>query len=156
MASSSDGFNVELNLAPFIDLMSVLNIFLLLTAVWTHMGSIDAKQAMGGQAATAGKSAKVWVQIFADNRLQMKVTDAPAGLDKGPYAGIAKDQSIPSDQGKVDFKKMESILSEMRKAMPGLGSALIQPKSGVIYENVIRVMDHAKKAGLVELGISPL
>ena len=41
----------EINLTPFIDLFSVLICFLLLTAVWIQIGSMDVKQAVGGQTA---------------------------------------------------------------------------------------------------------
>ncbi len=36
-----DGINVDVNLVPFIDLMSVLIVFMLLTAVWTQISMIQ-------------------------------------------------------------------------------------------------------------------
>ena len=41
--------NVELNLVPFIDLMSVLIIFLLITAVWTHVSMIQIGSSVYGK-----------------------------------------------------------------------------------------------------------
>jgi biopolymer transport protein TolR len=35
--------NVELNLVPFIDMMSCLVAFLLITAVWTNIGQLDVR-----------------------------------------------------------------------------------------------------------------
>ena len=53
MATISDtgggkrGLNPEVNLVPFIDLLSVCICFLLISAVWLNVGSLQVKQALG-------------------------------------------------------------------------------------------------------------
>ena len=39
--SGKGSVNVELNIVPFIDLMSCLTAFLLVTAVWVNMSSLE-------------------------------------------------------------------------------------------------------------------
>ena len=42
-AGDGDSVNVELNVVPFIDLMSCLTAFLLVTAVWSQYAQINIK-----------------------------------------------------------------------------------------------------------------
>jgi len=44
--------DAELNLVPFIDLLSMCICFLLMTAVWVQTGGIDVKQSHGTSVAT--------------------------------------------------------------------------------------------------------
>ena len=47
--SSGRKKNIELNLVPFIDLMSVLITFLLITAVWTQVSMIQIGSSLYGK-----------------------------------------------------------------------------------------------------------
>lgn len=51
--------NVDVNLVPFIDLLSTLICFLLIAAVWLQLGSVNVKQAYGtgGSAEKTDKTA---------------------------------------------------------------------------------------------------
>ena len=62
--------NVEPNLVPFIDLMSVCIIFLLVTAVWTQVSMIELGASVYGKKVGESeptrpqqKSVEVWVKI---------------------------------------------------------------------------------------------
>jgi len=44
--------STEIDLVAFISLLSVCICFLLLTTIWVQIGSMNVKQAIGGQAAT--------------------------------------------------------------------------------------------------------
>ena len=47
--------NTELNLTPFIDLLSTCVCFLLITAVWIEIGALEIKQSTGTEAADSTK-----------------------------------------------------------------------------------------------------
>ena len=51
-AGDGDSVNVELNVVPFIDLMSCLTAFLLVTAVWSQYAQINIKPKGLGRDAT--------------------------------------------------------------------------------------------------------
>ena len=51
---SKKELNADLNLTPFIDLLSTCVCFLLITAVWIEIGSVEIKQSHG----TEGKASK--------------------------------------------------------------------------------------------------
>ncbi len=141
----------ELNLIPFIDLLSTCICFLLITAVWMQIGSMNVKQAVGGQsAAETEKKPIAWVFMDMDGSVTVDVRDSalvPANMRKAKIAG---------QQGKPDVDAVNKMAAQLRVAEPGLRTALIQPKSQTNYEDIIDLMDSFKKAGLGDLGVVPL
>jgi biopolymer transport protein ExbD len=140
----------EVNLIPFIDLLSTCICFLLLTAVWINVASMNVKQAVGGQAAETGaKKPTVWVSMAPDGDLTLDVKDAhvPAKLAKF---------SIPGQQGHPNFELLTNAVAQLKSAEPTLNTALIQPTAASVYEDIISLMDGFKKSGVTDLGVSPL
>lgn len=140
----------EVNLIPFIDLLSTCICFLLLTAVWINVASMNVKQAVGGQAADSGaKKPTVWVAMSPSGDLTLDVKDAhvPAKLEKF---------SIPGQQGKPNLELLANAVAQLKAAEPALNTALIQPTAASIYEDIIGLMDGFKKSGVTDLGVSPL
>ncbi len=140
----------EINLIPFIDLLSTCIVFLLLTAVWISVASMNVKQAVGGQAADAGaKKPTVWVSMQAGGDLTLDVKDSkvPAKLAKFSIAGV---------NGKPNLQSLDGAMAQIKAAEPLLTTALIQPTASSMYEDIIDLMDTFKKSGLVDLGVSPL
>lgn len=151
MRAGKQHLDFEINLIPFIDLLSACICFLLLTAVWVQVGSMDVKQAVGGQpAADTPKKPTLWVNMGADGAVTINVQDSgkvPAKLQKVGIQGVA---------GKIDFAQLDLAVQQLKTLEPELRTALIQPQAASIYEDMILLMDNFKKQGLVDLGVSPL
>lgn len=140
----------EINLIPAIDLLSVCICFLLLTAVWLHVGALNVKQAVGGQPASeTAKKPTVWAQINGTGDVQLDVRDSHVS------AKLAK-AKINGKDGKVDLEAMKNIALELKAAEPALTTVLIQPQAATVYEDIIDLMDAFKKQGMIDLGVSPL
>ncbi|MCY4644767.1 MAG: biopolymer transporter ExbD [Bacteriovoracales bacterium] len=144
--------DTELNLISFISLLSVLICALLLTAVWVQIGSMNVKQAVGGQAASGSskKTPSAWAQLAPDGSVQFILKDIPRkakALDNRRIKGI---------EGEIDMDSIEAYIEALKSAVPGLKTILIQPKAETIYDKIIRLMDGFKKGGFVDLGIVPL
>jgi biopolymer transport protein ExbD len=141
----------EINLIPFIDLLSSCICFLLLTAVWVQVGTLDVKQAVGGQPASeTPKKPTLWVNMGAAGELSINVQDTekiPAKLRKFIVKG---------EEGKANLSNLESVINELKAFEPDLRTALIQPQAQSVYEDMIALMDQFKKQGLIDLGVSPL
>lgn len=140
----------EVNLIPFIDLLSTCICFLLLTAVWVQVGSMNVKQAVGGQAAEeTAKKPTVWALLGAGGDVTLDVRDAkvPARMAKFTIAGR---------QGKPNLEQLGQAVQQLRAAEPGLTTVLIQPQANSVYEDIIDMMDQFKTAGLIDLGVAPL
>ncbi|HEY8270638.1 MAG TPA: biopolymer transporter ExbD [Pseudobdellovibrionaceae bacterium] len=141
----------EINLIPCIDLLSVCICFLLLTAVWLHVGSMNVKQAVGGQSqAETPKKPLLWVYMGQDGQLSFNVQQSslvPAAL---------VNLKLPGIEGHANFSELNRILTQLTTKDPDLKTALIQPQAQSSYEEIIALMDEFKKLGLTDLGIAPL
>lgn len=149
MAKKKKGLDFEVNLIPFIDLLSTCICFLLLTAVWVNIASLNVKQAVGGQAASdTAKKPTMWVAMSQGGDLTLDIRDSK-------LAGKAK-FSIRGLKGKPDLDQLSAAVTQAKAKEPLLTTALIQPSAGSMYEDIIDVMDQFKKSGMNDLGVSPL
>lgn len=140
----------ELNLIPFIDLLSTCICFLLMTAVWTQVGTMDAKQAVGGQpVAETEKKPTIWVSLADKGVLGLEIRDSSASKK---FSKV----KIEAVDGHPDWTQFEAIMKEARTQDPQLTTALIQPMAGSLYEEIIDLMDKFRGVGVVSLGVSPL
>lgn len=141
----------ELNLIPFIDLLSTCICFLLLTAVWLNVGSMNVKQAVGGQPASeTPKKPTLWVFLGDKGEMTLETRDSqrlPANMRKLKLTGT---------DGKSNLLQLAAQLDLMKKSEPELKTALIQPRAQTPYEDIIDLMDQFKKSGLGDLGVVPL
>lgn len=141
----------EVNLVPFIDLLSVCICFLLITAVWLNVGTMNVKQAVGGQSvAETEKKPLLWVFLSESGDMTLDARDSskvPANLRK---------LTVASKAGKMDLEQLEKVIENLKTLEPELRTALIQPKSQTVYEDIVDLMDQFKKAGLNDLGVVPL
>src|SRR6266576_1020191 len=77
-ASPSSGrrksLDAELNLVPFIDLLSMCICFLLMTAVWMEIGGVNVKQLVGTEApADSSKSYELDVKYLTPTTLEVNL-----------------------------------------------------------------------------------
>lgn len=140
----------ELNLIPFIDLLSTCICFLLMTAVWLQVGSMNVKQAVGGQpAAETEKKPTAWIYMEKDGALTFDIRDSS-------LAANLRKSTVPAKEGKPDLEIVKKLATDLVAVEPSLKTALIQPKADTNYEDIINLMDTVKKAGLGDLGVVPL
>jgi biopolymer transport protein TolR len=150
MRKNRKTLDFEVNLIPFIDLLSTCICFLLLTAVWINVSSINVKQAVGGQANEAGaKKPTMWVMMAPAGGLNFEIRDSrlPARMAKFTLQGSS---------GKPDLARVATVVGQIKAREPMLTTALIQPQAVSVYEDVIDVMDQFRKSGLNDLGVAPL
>jgi len=141
--------NFELNILPVLDILSVLICFLLLTAVWMHVGTIDTKQAIGDNAISGEKNPpSLWVTIAKDGSIQLSLRD------------ISKASSLEDSISKVstgiNWSAFSSKIQSLREQMPELRTTVVRPEAKTSYGDVIRVMDQLKKYQFEGVGLSPL
>lgn len=151
MQKRGKNLDFEINLIPCIDLLSVCICFLLLTAVWISVGSMNVKQAIGGQSvAETEKKPVLWVMMGTNGELNLNIQDSsrvPTKLSKLRVAGA---------EGKSNTAELQKTLEQLVAAEPNLRTALIKPQANSAYEDIIGLMDQFKKKGLVDLGVVPL
>jgi len=144
--------NVELNIVPFIDLMSCLTAFLLVTAVWVNTAQLEvepAGKAKGGEPCI-DEECGVKLSVLVDQD-QIWI-----GLSRvNEFERIER-----RADGGYDFDRLEARL-RAHKASPFFRdstaievAAASSPQSPVRYQTLISAMDIAVKAGFVDVGIT--
>lgn len=143
---SKKNLNVELNLLPVFDILSVCICFLLMTVVWVEVRSLETKQAVGGQAlAETAKEASVWVSIDEANNLTIVLK---------PVVGAETKTSVPVKAGVIDYAKVKTLLSSA--FAKNAKATHILPSKNTKYDQVIKIMDIAKQVGIQNIGLSPI
>ncbi len=145
-SQNKKNLNVELNLLPVFDVLSVCICFLLMTVVWVEIRAMETKQAMGRQAvAETAKIASVWLTIDEANNLTV-VMKAKSGAESKTM--------VPVKAGAIDFDKAKAALANAfnQKAT----ATHILPAKNTKYDQVIKLMDLAKQAGITNIGLSPI
>jgi biopolymer transport protein ExbD len=147
-SSRKRDLNIEVSVINFIDIMAVCIFVLLMTAQWLHIGTMNVKQAIGGQPVKAtAKQPTLWAYIQTDGAIHLQLQDAPIRIGKIQIKGT---------DGRPDLVKLDRELETLKARVPALNVALVQPKANTVYEDVISLMDHFKRLGFNDLGVAPL
>ncbi len=143
--------NFELNLVPFIDVLSTCICFLLVTAVFINLGSMHVSQAVGSEKQTAEKAkGSVTVSLGGKGDIRFEVKDVP-GL-KGSQ-GLT---TITGDDGKVNFKRTEQWIQTFASNNTDVKTVLLMPNPYSKYDDLIQLMAQFKKSQMDQIGIAPL
>ncbi len=139
---------MELNLIPFIDMLSACLSFLLLTAVWTYVGTVDTTQAIGAES-TAGQDnpPSVAVQMDKDNSFDFQLKDVKTSQRKF---------SVRSLRGKPNWEKVDELLKSIKAQNPEIKTSVVLFRPEVTYGNTMRIVDALKRAEIKDVGISPM
>jgi len=149
---SKGSVNVELNIVPFIDLMSCLTAFLLVAAVWVNIAQINI-QPKGKTRDTSNviddvdtvilsvlvQSDKIWVGLSRVNEFQ----DIPK-LASGEHDWDKFETTIKQHKTSAFFSDRADIEIAAESTL----------QSPVKYQDVIHAMDVAVKVGFVDVGLS--
>jgi biopolymer transport protein TolR len=121
----------EINVVPFLDLLSVCITFLLVTAVWTTMDTLAVDQSVGSEVTPA--------------------PEPPAVLRIGRDAlsfGRGAERTV-----RADWSAAEAAMALDRQQFPDDPAFVLVTEDGVEYGSMIRGLDQAKSLGYsVSLG----
>ena len=140
--------NADVNLVPFIDLLSVCICFLLMTAVWVQLNVLEVKQTHGTDASTAANGYELGLTFLSGDKL--KVVLRKAGR-------IKKRVTIKSKSNEELFTKIGEVAQKFQKIAKGkLNSALLTPHASIDYGQLIKVMDTLRTNKIANLGVVPV
>ncbi len=150
---SNKELNFEINILPILDILSVLICFLLLTAVWIQISTIDTKQAIGDNSLSNGKNPpSLWVTLESDGAIQLSLRDLP----KTTQAKVRLESRLAKTGKGIDWTALESKLSDLKKNIPELKTGIVHPGAQSAYGDVIKIMDQLKQNQIEGVGLSPL
>lgn len=134
--------NVDLNIVPFIDLMSCLTAFLLVTAVWVNLSSLDNEPVGRGKAGTDDTLPPPRLAVLIEHD-QITVSATPSGEARQLSA--------------FDWSGLETTLRDFKTAgdLPQIEIAAASSSAHPIaYQHLIAAMDVAVKAGYPRVGVT--
>src|ERR1043165_5285028 len=143
--------NVELNIVPFIDLMSCLTAFLLVTAVWVNIAQINI-QPKGKNRDTANVQQD-------DEHVTLSVLVQADRIWVG-LSRVNEFQEIPKKGEDHDWEKFETTLKEHKSSTffdqrSDLEIAAESTAAAPVkYQDIIHAMDVAVRVGFVDVGLS--
>lgn len=143
--------NFDLNLVPFIDVLSTSICFLLMTAVFMQLGTVNVRQAIGDspKAANEKNPPSLWLRLTDSGAIEMSVKNS-----KG--RGV-RDMTVNAGIGSTNsWEKVSQSLSTLKRIHPDLDVALILPTANSQYQDLIRLMDEVKHGQINQVGIAPL
>ncbi len=120
--------DAQINMVPMIDLLVSCIAFLLMTAVWTQIGAVQAQQPRGAPAPD---------QPQDQPQDQLKIQISPTGLRVGVNATDMRD----INNGAQRWDELKRMLDERHRANAQNREVWLQPDGAVPYQEIIRVMD---------------
>jgi biopolymer transport protein ExbD len=133
--------NAEVSLVPFIDLLLCCVMFLLVTAVWTQLASVDVIQNGNGPEDAPPPSAVPEPALVRVHAGGYEVSD-PAGLRT----------EIPRLDGDYDLLRLSEVLGRIRDL--GVAELTVVPDDGVAFDQVVRTVDRARGAGFRDVALT--
>lgn len=158
--------DAEINLVPFIDLLSVCICFLLMTAVWMQIASVQVKQSHGTAAEAPTSPYELDVMFTDSNRLQLVLRKG----SKKVKTVVATGETFPAAMTDMG-SKLETLLATIPRpkvaaatpataqtaapatTVPLVSAAMVTPKAGVSYGNLVSTMDLLRKHEITNLGV---
>jgi biopolymer transport protein TolR len=143
--------DAEINLVPFIDLLSMCICFLLMTAIWAEVSAIGIKQLLGTEAAAStSKSYEITIRLHGPNSLTLDITNGGTKLNPIQVTG-ENFQVVLSRLGQT----LSSFMMGLTVNDPQLTGRVV-PQANIQYDQLVAVLDTLRGNGIVQLGVVPV
>jgi len=128
-----------LNLIPMMDILTVLVIFLLITAVFTHITimELNVPTRTGGSAVNTPN-------------FSIEVIVRKAGLEIAN--GSSVEAAIPKKDDKYDLEMLSKMLTRLKAQYPEKNDATVLIEPDIQYDYLIQIMDAMRGADVREEG----
>ena len=134
--------NADLNLVPYIDLLTCMVAFLLITAVWSQLARLEAHQKGQGQAGEDTPPEKVF-------KLVVLVNDSGYNL-----VADQDQQPIPKKgDGSYDIEKLGSELKKIKDTHADKTDIQVASDDAVKFETLVKTMDTALSSRFPDISL---
>jgi biopolymer transport protein ExbD len=139
--SGKKSVNADLNLVPYIDLLTCMVAFLLITAVWSQLARLEVHQKGQGQAGEDTPPEKVF-------KLQVVVNTEGFNL-----VADQDQQPIPKRGDSYDFEKLATELKKIKDAHPDKNDVQVMSEDTIKFETLVRTMDIALTNRFIDVSL---
>lgn len=139
--------DATLNLVPYIDLMTTIITFLIMTAVWTQIATLRVQNASGGPQEeqpekTPDDKPKPIIILVTDRAV--KIQEEGGALEE-----------LPNVSTGYDFSGVKMKLEAFKKARPERQDIKLQSEDGVSYENLVKIIDITTGLDMKNIMLTP-
>ena len=134
--------DAELNLVPFIDLLSCCISFLLITAVWTQIAGLQISSSGGPPEQPTKQESTIDVKLLLNDK-GYQLSMAGASID------------IPKVNGVFDRKSLGEKLRTLKTSLPDQTAITVQPEDTVAYADLVETVDTAMGEKLRNVTVAP-
>jgi len=133
--------NADLNLVPYIDLLTCMVAFLLITAVWSQLARLEAHQKGQGQAGEDTPPEKVFKLVVLVN------------ADGYNLVADQDQQPIPKRGDQYDVEKLGAELKKMKESHPDKNDIQVASEDAIKFETLVKTMDVALTARFMDISL---
>jgi len=145
----------ELNLVPFIDLLSCLISFLLITAVWTQISSVQARSTGSLTQETPPEEPnpnKTSVRVLLTEKgYTLSVANQPTEIAKA-----LTEQKGTTTAGRYDVKTLaDKLKTDVKARFSEQRAVTVAAEDTIAYEDLIGTIDTIAALDLPEISVTP-
>jgi biopolymer transport protein ExbD len=133
--------NADLNLVPYIDLLTCMVAFLLITAVWSQLARLEAHQKGQGQAGEDTPPEKVFKLVVVVN---------PDGYN---LVADQDQQPIPKKGDNYDVEKLAAELKKIKETHADKNDIQVASEDSIKFETLVKTMDVALGARFPDISL---
>ncbi|HVV16329.1 MAG TPA: biopolymer transporter ExbD [Polyangia bacterium] len=133
--------NADLNLVPYIDLLTCMVAFLLITAVWSQLARLEAHQKGQGQAGEDTPPEKVF-------KLVVLVNDSGFNL-----VADQDQQPIPKKGDSYDYEKLGDELKKIKDTHADKTDIQVASDDSIHFEVLVKTMDTALSSRFPDISL---
>jgi len=130
----------DLNMVPYIDLLTCMVAFLLITAVWTQLAQLSISQRGEGGDQADTPMAKIAVVVGQDG-INLVVNQAR--------------EILPDKNGQPDWGALGDLLKRAKGQYPDKNDVQIASDDSVVFDRLTGVMDTTIAAGFPTVSLVP-
>lgn len=142
--------DAEINLVPFIDLLSMCICFLLMTAVWIQLGSVQVKQANGTDASPVAQQNTVDLdfKFTSVNEAVISIKKSGKVTRSIKVSGAAQTEIL----GSLD-QQLKAIRAEFGNDGSRINAVFLTAFEGIDYGSMVSFMDVFRKNEMSNIGV---
>lgn len=131
--------NGELLLVPYIDLLTCMVAFLLITAVWTQLARLEVQQRGQGEEG---------VSDTRQTRVAVLVHDSGFVIVAGE-----NQQPLPQARGGYDYAALTERLKKLKSSRQDKTDLQIMSEDGIKFDVLVKTMDAAMSSGFPDVSL---
>ena len=137
---SKRSLTADLNLVPYIDLLTCMVAFLLITAVWTQLAQLKTSRKTPGEGEETPPMTKIAL-VVGPQEINVLINQ--------------EREMLPNRNGEPDWQGLAALLKNAKAHYPDKDDVQIASADDVVFDRLASVMDVTIAAGFPAVSLSP-